>query len=930
MGTQDGVYRFDGKAFEKFEIGTGTQLLNWKSIETISYIKQKNMLLVACPNNGFAVYNTMFDKHFFQQLVVPHTIALKYSSIFFIDNFFYIASSTALIKFQIKQKANFFLAEKVQVFENLKCIASYVDEHNNFYALDAYSILSQYKITGNQIQTVKTVNLNSVVPINSKYIKIIVSNDILFMAGLSGLEQINLNFSKTGFTKKINNGENILSLEKDSLNNIYYSTRQHLYQLKNGIGEIIIPENSNVDAPSNATISCISKIGNCFYLGLQNGLSIWSPGCGLKRYNATSSGSPLGQIYHITVDSVKKLILISSEKGLYQLDINSNVLSTISNKEAFLQTIPLHDNTWLISGTSRLFYLNSQQQLLPAINKFPELKPFGNFAIGSYVQLPDKSLLLSSFNGKGLFMWDVKKHVATFDTMFIFDHKKITQSNNLYLHKNDLFLLGDTAIYYYNLVTKQRRITKVNYGDKFYGIFMDMCRIGNKYFISSYGNGIVVCDSSLKPLKIINTKMGLSNDGVYELFNIGDTACLATSNNGLNFIYINKNIVKQYYKFQGLHNNAFEQFSGGQFKNIIYVGGKKGFSAVNLQVVLASSMPDIHPIFTNVEMLQNGGNIFKYDIEEINSFKINSNTVQTTINFQAMQFPLSDSLIYYYRLAEISNEWINIGSKNSVTLIGVSPGKYNLEVKVKATTNQEVLFQSFALFFLPKWYQTLLFKIIVVLFVTALLFILYNFRIRQLKKVLAVRRKISQNLHDDIGSTLSAINMYTQVAKLQPQENDFINSIEENTQDALGKLDDIIWSTNPKNDKVKNLVDRMDGFARPLLQAKNIKFNFTHSDITSDQKIGEAVRQNLFVIFKEAVNNVAKYSDCITCSVVLEEKNKVISCSITDDGKGFDVEKPTERNGILNMQMRAKEMKGVCSIVSAPMKGTSIKLQLPF
>lgn len=120
----------------------------------------------------------------------------------------------------------------------------------------------------------------------------------------------------------------------------------------------------------------------------------------------------------------------------------------------------------------------------------------------------------------------------------------------------------------------------------------------------------------------------------------------------------------------------------------------------------------------------------------------------------------------------------------------------------------------------------------------------------------------------------------------------------------------------------------MDGFARPLLQAKNIEFHFTHSSIVDDQKIGEAIRQNLFFIFKEAINNVVKYADCTTCTVTLEEKNRQISCVIIDDGKGFDTTFPTERNGILNMQLRAKEMKGSFNIESSFSKGTVVKVQI--
>jgi signal transduction histidine kinase len=218
---------------------------------------------------------------------------------------------------------------------------------------------------------------------------------------------------------------------------------------------------------------------------------------------------------------------------------------------------------------------------------------------------------------------------------------------------------------------------------------------------------------------------------------------------------------------------------------------------------------------------------------------------------------------------------------------------------------------------------------LVVLAIALLLFVLYTFRIRQLKKVIAVRQKISQNLHDEIGSTLSAINMYTQVAKLQPQQSDFLNSIEENTQDVLSKLDDIIWSTNPKNDKCSNLVNRMEVVAFPLCKANGVQFNIVKENIADDQNIPEAVRQNLFSIFKESLNNALKYAKCTQITAVLSIKNSNIVFSLTDNGKGFDTGLPTERNGLLNMQLRTKELKGKCSITSTLGKGTIVSVQIP-
>ena len=244
--------------------------------------------------------------------------------------------------------------------------------------------------------------------------------------------------------------------------------------------------------------------------------------------------------------------------------------------------------------------------------------------------------------------------------------------------------------------------------------------------------------------------------------------------------------------------------------------------------------------------------------------------------------------------------------------------------------NEEKLFEKFLILHIdPKWHQTNAFKLLLILVVAFVLLLLYNFRIRQLKKVFQVRQKISQNLHDDIGSTLSAISLYTQVAKLKDNDNSAINNIDQNTKEVLEKLDDIVWATNPKNDKIKNLVNRMEGFAKPLLNASNIEFNFTHIDNMDDHKIGEATRQGLFIMFKETLNNVLKHAQCNTCTIRLTQKNKMICYVITDDGIGFDPSQPTQRNGLINLKLRVHELNGKLSISSLPGNGTTISIQLP-
>ena len=171
--------------------------------------------------------------------------------------------------------------------------------------------------------------------------------------------------------------------------------------------------------------------------------------------------------------------------------------------------------------------------------------------------------------------------------------------------------------------------------------------------------------------------------------------------------------------------------------------------------------------------------------------------------------------------------------------------------------------------------------------------------------------------------------MYSQIAQLQTNDPTYAASIQENTREVLEKLDDIVWATNPKNDKLGNLTERMDSFARPLLQAKGIEFNFEPDIKMQSSRLEENTRQNLFLIYKEAINNICKYAQCKTCTVSLFIKSKQIFCTITDDGIGFDTTLPSERNGLLNMKLRVNQLKGKINISSVVGEGTLIHIQLP-
>ena len=142
-------------------------------------------------------------------------------------------------------------------------------------------------------------------------------------------------------------------------------------------------------------------------------------------------------------------------------------------------------------------------------------------------------------------------------------------------------------------------------------------------------------------------------------------------------------------------------------------------------------------------------------------------------------------------------------------------------------------------------------------------------------------------------------------------------------------MDDIVWSVNPDNDRFENMLVRMREYAVEMLEAKNINFRFTISEEMNEMKIPMQLRKDYFLIFKESINNLAKYADATEASVVIEKKGNMAITTIKDNGKGFDLNIIHSGNGLKNMQQRAIAIKGTAIIQTTKGEGTSIILKMP-
>jgi signal transduction histidine kinase len=306
-----------------------------------------------------------------------------------------------------------------------------------------------------------------------------------------------------------------------------------------------------------------------------------------------------------------------------------------------------------------------------------------------------------------------------------------------------------------------------------------------------------------------------------------------------------------------------------------------------------------------------------------------------TIYFASLSYMQRDKLTYYYKMEGLDKDWIKADRGYLVNYSLLPPGKYtfkiyceNLEgMRSMNTTEMHINIK-------PPFWRTWWFRTSILFIMALIIYDLHNARVKRLLAVEKLRNKVARDLHDDMGSTLSTINILTSMAKTKMNSDvvkttEYLGKISDNSQRMMEAMDDIVWSIKPSNDNMNKVTARMREFATNVLEAKEIDLEFTVDEKVYDGKLNMEARKDFFLIFKEAVNNAAKYSKANKVVVHITSQYKNLVLSVKDNGVGFDAAKADSGNGLGNMKKRAEAMRGVLKFESVAGQGTNVILKIP-
>ena len=445
-------------------------------------------------------------------------------------------------------------------------------------------------------------------------------------------------------------------------------------------------------------------------------------------------------------------------------------------------------------------------------------------------------------------------------------------------------------------------------------------------WIGTRGGGLNYFDTKTEKFIHYTQTNGLSNNTIYCMVMDNDNNLWMGTSQGLSCFNTQAKTFQNFYTSDGLMNTEFNRWSAVKdAEGNLYFGGMHGIDYFKPTDVLIQNKKELVVQFTDFKTRNHSQSLQE-------NMQLSHQENYVSFQFATMDFRNPEATQYKYMLEGANSDWIDNGNKHIATFAALPPGEYKFRVKA---TIQNGVWSNEAVFpFVIKtpWWQTWWFYTLCGLCVAAFLYGIYRFRINQLRKLFSVRNKISQDLHDEVGATLSSIHVYSSVASkamnADPEKSqDALNQININTRQVMENMNDIVWAMHTGNKGEITFENKLKNYGYELLTPLNISCTYDINKEAEKLMTSIEARKNMLLISKEAINNIAKHSGATVASVRLKIAGRDIQLEIIDNGRGLENKK--HGNGLQNMKSRTEALGGQFHFSTNGNGGTHIKCVIP-
>lgn len=602
-----------------------------------------------------------------------------------------------------------------------------------------------------------------------------------------------------------------------------------------------------------------------------------------------------------------------SPSSVYRFESRAGLLHRMTNDASVDHALVfpgLGPDVWLISGDSdrpdieRLTRIDSRTGVLAQVFRFPGRVRSGNYReIACWRIANDSTIWMATGNGvyglhPGSGTWHHYTHV---------------EGDNSTLPSNETFSLC-----------------------------FDPDEPDRYLWVGTEGKGLVrmdmytgACDRSF------TTAQGLPNDVVYGILHDARHNLWISTNQGLCCYDPRTGEQKTYTKADGIAGNEFNRYSAERAADgTLFFGGMEGITWFDPEQFHGRGTAS-PTLITRLKLLNKAvtvtdhQDLLPFPIHSIKELTLPYSERMITLEFANMDHSVPGQNEFRYMLEGLNEHWILNGNAHDATFTNLDPGAYTFTVHGR---NSEGVWDEqgavLHLFITPPWHATWWFRTLLVIIGMAILYGLYRYRVSRALELASVRDRIARDLHDEIGSTLSSVALFSEVAirehgPVTDGRSTMLRRISESTSQMLESMNDIVWAVNSRNDDLLHVAQRMQEFAARVSEAVGFELGFRADALDGRKPLSMVKRKNLYLVFKEAVNNAAKYSGCSRLTVDVRKDQGWIVLRVSDNGTGFASAhvNGSGGNGLGNMRIRAKEMDGEVLIRSTPGEGTLIELR---
>ncbi len=502
--------------------------------------------------------------------------------------------------------------------------------------------------------------------------------------------------------------------------------------------------------------------------------------------------------------------------------------------------------------------------------------------------------------------------IGTYGGLNSFDPE--TEKFTSYMHEqNDNSSISNNRIY---------SIIESKNGDLWIGTYQGL----NRYLRNENG------------FECFNSKNGFAGNSMYGILEDNNENLWIRTNEGISKFDPLKDEIKNYNTTDGLveiESNLNICFKTNNGK--MNFSGLNGFNIFDPEEIKDNTaIPQV--VFTELRILDSlikvgDPNYLQKSLNDIDELTLSYKDKIFSIEFAALHYVNPTKNKYAYMLEGFRNQWTFLeGNNRKATFTNLSAGDYVLHVK---TSNNDGIWnetgRSLKIIVTPPYWETFWFRILVFIFILFIIFIAYEYRFQKIVAIERTRARIARNLHDDVGGTIAGIQYFINAIRKSSSEDEkdkFLNLIMASSNDAQEKIRDIIWTVNPKEDKLSKFFVRFNRYASDIFDSNNITYSIKFPKVDSEKELSMEKRQHLWCICKETVINSVKHSMCSHVNINFDLNDNTLLYSIEDDGIGFNKSKQTQGNGLTNISFRAEKLGAKCDVITEKNEGVKINFYL--